>query len=187
MNEIIGKIKSSGRAAFRTKEFAVLLGKKEYARQVLHRLKEKNELISIKKGWWAFPDAMPEAVACELFMPCYISFHSALYLHGLTTQIPKKVQLAVTKNSRSISVFGVQIKKYKIKQKEFNSFCKKDNLLLASKEKAFADAVNYPRSCPEIVLKEAISCVELKQVRTYLNSEESRRRFLRLIKYVNKR
>ena len=50
MDEILKAMKKTGKAAFRTREYAALLGKKVYARLVLHRLKEKREIISINEG-----------------------------------------------------------------------------------------------------------------------------------------
>ena len=136
MDEILQAMRKAGRAAFRTREYAALLGKPAYARLVLHRLKVKQEINSIKNGWWAFPDAMPEAIASEISKPCYISFHSAIYLHGLTTQIPRKIQIAVIRRTRKYNILGMEAKEYKVKKSQFNSFYRKEGIMIADVNKS---------------------------------------------------
>lgn len=180
MDKILAEFRKSGRSAFWTREYAALLGKPSYARLNLHRLKARNELVSVRNGWWAFPDALPEAVACEISKPCYLSFHSALYLHNLTTQIPRLIQLAVVRYGRSYRVFGNLVKEYKINRGAFNNFSSKGGLLLASPEKAFADCLNLPRSCPEIVLREVLPEVNRTKVKDFI-LPAAKKRFERLL------
>ncbi|MBI5061015.1 MAG: hypothetical protein HZB67_01755, partial [Candidatus Aenigmarchaeota archaeon] len=165
MDAILQALKKADRAAFRTREYAALLNKPGYARLVLHRLKTKGELISIKNGWWTFPDALPDAMACEISKPCYLSFHSALSLHGLTTQMPRNIQLAVIRKTRKYKIFEMEVKEYKIKREQFNNFSRNEGMIVASQEKAFADCLLIPRACPEIVLLEAIDKVDLDKVK----------------------
>ena len=163
MDLVLNEFRKAGRSAFRSREYAALAGRKGYARLALHRLKNKGELVLVKRGWWAFADALPDAIACEISAPAYLSFHSALYAHGLTTQIPRFVQLAVARNSKKYSVSNTDVKEYKVSR--FTGFEKRDGVLLASAEKAFADCINVPRACSEIVLKEALPSIDTEQVR----------------------
>src|SRR3989338_2493497 len=48
-------LRKTGRGAFRTREYAALVGNSGYARVALHRLKNKGEIFLVKRGWWAFP------------------------------------------------------------------------------------------------------------------------------------
>jgi len=187
MDDIIRAMKKANRAAFRTREYAAMLGRKGYARLVLHRLKTKGELVSVKNGWWAFPDSVPEAVACEISNPAYISFHSALYLHGMTTQTPRKIQIAVARKTRSYSVFRIPVKEYKVKRDQFSYFYRKEGILLATPEKAFADSLAIPRACPEIVLIEAAGKIDREKVRGMLISASAKKRFRRLIIYADQK
>lgn len=181
MDKILTSLKKTGRHAFRTREYAALLGKGGYARLVLHRLKIKGEIILVRNGRWAFADALPEAVACEISAPCYISFHSALFLHGMTTQTPRNIQVAVTRRTKSYSVFGMSVKEFKVAKKSFNNFYVQDGVLLASPEKAFADCISLPRTCPEIVISEALDRVDVKKVRLLLHSKASLKRLDKVI------
>ncbi|MBU0591947.1 hypothetical protein KKF81_01895 [Candidatus Micrarchaeota archaeon] len=192
MDKILDMMKKAGRNAFRTSEYTALLGKKGYARLVLHRLKVKGQIISIKNGWWAFPDAMPEAIASEVSKPCYISFHSALFLHGLTSQTPRKVQVAVIRKTKTYKIqgtHGFEIKEYKIKKNEFNKFYRKDGIMLAIPAKALADALTLPRTCPEIVIKEALGNMDISDLtmtEPLIHTSAAKKRLKRLIKYVRK-
>ena len=177
MDKILTGFRRAGRAAFRMREYAALLGKRGYARLVLHRLKERGELVLVKRGWWAFPESIPEAVACELSRPCYVSFHSALFLHGLTTQTPRSVQVAVARRTKpSYEVFGLKVKEFKIAKSRFNNFSAKDGVLLASSEKAFADCISLPRTCPDFILREVVEKIDVDLVRQLLSSKAAVRR-----------
>lgn len=183
MDEILLSMKKAGRAAFRTREYAALKSSGAYARLVLSRLKKRGGIEPVKNGWWAFPDSMPEAVACEVSRPCYLSFHSALYLHGLTTQIPGKIQLAVARKPRKYSVAGTPVAEYKVLAKNFSGFSRKDGILLAWPEKAFADCLSLPRTCPPVVLREAIGKIDAAKVRVLL-SAAAKARLKRVISYA---
>jgi len=183
MDLILQALKKADRAAFRTREYAALLNKQGYARLVLHRLKVKGELISIKNGWWAFPDALPDAIACEMSKPCYLSFHSALSLHGLTTQTPRNIQLAVIRKTRKYKISEIEVMEYKIKKGQFNNFSRSEGMMIASQEKAFADCLLLPRACPEIVLLEAIGKVDLDKVKQLI-TPMANKRLKRLMRYA---
>lgn len=184
MDGILQLIKKAGKTAFRTKEYAALLNKSKYARLVLHRLKEKGELVRIKNGWWAFANSAPEAIAVEVSKPAYLSFHSALFLHGLTTQIPSKIQLAVSRKVKNYSFDSYSVKEFKIKKNEFTAFFRKGALLIASAEKALADAISYPRSCPEVVLIESLKKIDLTKINEFLHTKAAKKRLKRLIRYA---
>jgi len=183
MDEILQRFKKAKRAVFRTREYAALLGKKNYARLVLHRLKERGEIEPIKNGWWAFAGEMHEAIACEISQPCYISFHSALYLHGLTTQIPGIVRLAVCRTAHRYEVFGTPVQEYRVKPKQFNGFKKMDGILIATPEKALADCLNIPKACITTILVESLEGIDAKKVNPFL-SKNGLKRFRRLLKHA---
>jgi len=182
MDEILQGFRRAGRVAFRTREYAALLGKPNYARLVLHRLKAKGGLILVKRGWWAFPDALPEAIACDMSQPAYVSFHSALFLRNLTTQMPRIVQLAVARNAKTYLVGKICVKEYRVGRTQFTGFYRMDGVLVASSEKAVADCLAHPRACPEIIIKEAIGSVDAGKVTKMLVSAAAKRRFARLMK-----
>ncbi len=187
MDDILTSLKKAGRHAFRTREYSNLLSKGAYARLVLHRLKLKNEIISIKNGWWAFADSSLEAIACEISKPAYVSFHSALFLHGLTTQVPRCIQIATTRKTKKYSVCNIKVIEFKIPKKSFNNFYSKNGVLLASKNKAFADCISLPRSCPDIILYEALDDITVDEVRSFLYTAQAQKRLKRVLSYVKQK
>ncbi len=175
INKFLEIISRSGRQAFRTREYAAALGKPAYARLSLHRLMQNGALIRARNGWWAFPAAHPAAVACEISRPCYVSFHSALHIHGLTSQMPRRIQLAVARYARSYEVLGHAVKEYKVERRLFNNFHPEDGMLLASPKKALADCLNLPRSCPDVVVREAAEKIGIEGIGTLLSKSGARR------------
>ena len=174
----------AGKGAFSTAEFAALLGKSAgYARLVLHRLKVRKKIASVKRGWWAAPNALPEEAAAAVSFPCYVSFHSALYLRGLTTQIPSRIQLAVARKAKRYEAFGVRVQEYKAPAGAFAGFDSRKGFPLALPEKAFADCLRLPRACPEIILVEALPALDEEKIRRYC----SKRMLERLEKLKKKR
>ncbi|MDP3742532.1 MAG: hypothetical protein Q8R15_04415 [Candidatus Micrarchaeota archaeon] len=184
MDNILATFRKAGRGAFSTREYSALRGKGGYARLVLHRLKKRGELRLVRNGWWSFSDAMPEDVACQISQPCYVSFHSALYMHELTTQIPRKVQLAVCRNATTYNIPGTPVKEYKVKKDQFNGFVNKEGTPIATPEKAFADSLNVPRACPQIVLRDAIESIDIEKVKPLL-SKKALKRLNRLRRVIN--
>jgi predicted transcriptional regulator of viral defense system len=173
MDKILELFKKSGRSAFSTREYSALLGKGAYARLSLSRHRRRGEISRIKNGWWAFSGATPEAAACEASKPCYVSFMSALALHGLTTQIPRMVQLAVARTPRKYEIFGVPAVEYRVKG--LSGFGRRDGILLATPEQALADCLEHPRACPAIVVSEAAGKINAWEIRARLSPAAKRR------------
>lgn len=167
---------------FSTGEFALSLSKSQaYTWLVLNRLKNGNRIVHLKRGWWSKPNVMPEVAATSLSYPAYLSFHSALYVHGLTTQIPKCIQLAVSRKAKRYSVLGVYVKEYRIPSSLFHGFSVKDDLLLATPEKAFLDCLYLPRSCPDFILVEVLPKLNEKKI-VELCNKAMKKRFVKVKK-----
>jgi predicted transcriptional regulator of viral defense system len=183
MDKILEEMKKAGRQAFRTREYAALLGKPDYARIVLHRLNKKGEIFKIKNGHWAFAEAQIEAIACEMSKPSYVSFHSALYLHRLTTQIPLKVQLAVARNAKKYRIKKEAVQEYRIPVLSFNHATIKNEggIIIATPEQAFADCLLIKRSCPAIILIEAKASIKIDEVKKMLENSKAGTKRLKAI------
>lgn len=170
-DEFLGVLRVLEKPVFKTREFEAAASKSGksagYARLALHRLGAKGKLVKARRGWWALPEALPEEVACVVSAPCYLSFQSALYAHGLTTQIPLRTQLAVARKPRKYFVAGALAQEYKVPKKFFRGYAVKSGQALASPEKAFADCLLLPRACPNVVLVEALAGVDVAAVRKY--------------------
>ena len=172
IDDMLSKMKP----VFRAREFiAALGGKANYAYVALHRLKRAKKLESVRNGWWAKAGATPEEIASAVSYPCYLSFHSALHAHGLTTQIPRFVQLAVCRKARKYAFAGNEAREYRIKKEEFGGFEIKEGSPIASPEKAFLDCLRFPRACPNAILAEAAEKIDIWEVKRQCNKRMRKR------------
>ncbi|MBU0677992.1 MAG: type IV toxin-antitoxin system AbiEi family antitoxin domain-containing protein [Verrucomicrobia bacterium] len=79
-------------AFIRTTDAAACLGiEKSHASKLLSRLVEAGRMVKVGWGLWAFPErvdvmSLPERLV-EPF-PAYVSLQSALYYHGIISQMP---------------------------------------------------------------------------------------------------
>jgi len=106
-------------AVFHTSDGAAILGvRRAYASTILARLASAGQVIRLRRGVWALPNrvdplALPEYLTSPF--PAYVSLQSALYLHGMISQLPAvtyAVSLARTRRFRTplgtVSVHHVQ-------------------------------------------------------------------------------
>lgn len=73
---------------------AILDVDKAHASKIATRLAETGHLLALRRGVWGFPGklaplALPERLTAPL--PAYVSLQSALYYHGMISQIPSSV------------------------------------------------------------------------------------------------
>jgi predicted transcriptional regulator of viral defense system len=93
MNQIeaLAKLQRLNQPLFETRDVAALLGvERSNATQIAKRLVKAGLLVKLKRGKWALPNANRFSIAEHLTspFPAYISLQSALYHHGLISQIP---------------------------------------------------------------------------------------------------
>jgi hypothetical protein len=73
---------------------AILEVKKAHASKMAARLADAGHLVALRRGAWAFPGrldplALPERLTAP--HPAYVSLQSALYFHGMISQIPASI------------------------------------------------------------------------------------------------
>jgi predicted transcriptional regulator of viral defense system len=97
-----------GRPVFTTREIAALRETSvSAASQSLVRLAAEGEIVRATRGVWCIPsDPRFSPYALVPFLagshPAYVSFFSALRLHGLIEQIPQIIYVATTAHTRRI-------------------------------------------------------------------------------------
>ncbi len=109
---VLSAVASMDAAVFTTREAAARLRVPNgHASVSLARLAGAGHLVRLRRGVWAFPGrvdalAMPEYLTAPL--PAYVSLQSALYLHGMISQMPA-VTYAVTlaRTRRYVTPLGV--------------------------------------------------------------------------------
>lgn len=92
LTDVHARLKKLKAPVFRTADVMAYLDvKKDHASRLLARLKDSNHIVRVKRGLWVFPEgleplALPEYLTAPF--PSYISMQSALYYHGMISQIP---------------------------------------------------------------------------------------------------
>lgn len=101
------KLQAFGLPVLRTADVAAHLAvRPENASQIMVRLARHGYVLRIKRGLWALAGTEPMAIVPHLTAPFpgYVSLQSALYHHGMISQIPEIlycVSLARTRRYRS--------------------------------------------------------------------------------------
>ncbi len=95
-----------------TGDMAVVLGVgKAHASKIAARLAEAGHLLALRRGVWAFPGridtlAIPERLTAP--QPAYVSLQSALYHHGMISQVPSSVYaVSLARTRRYVTPLGV--------------------------------------------------------------------------------
>ena len=90
--DALSSLASMGNPVFETRDAAARLGiAPAHASTILARLEAARHIVRLRRGVWAFADgvdplALPEHLTSPL--PSYVSLQTALYLHGMISQVP---------------------------------------------------------------------------------------------------
>ncbi len=143
-------IKKIERPVFATRELVSLSGKSASAiNQSLVHLEKQGLVQRVYRGVWSQGDqrnVSPYQMIPLLFDKhrAYVSFLSALHLHGIVEQIPQVITLASTAHSRSVSTSLGTFQIHKICPEFFQGFSwykKTGKFLIAEPEKALVDCL----------------------------------------------
>ncbi len=116
----------------------------------LSRLAEDGRIVRIRRGLWAVtghPDFSPYAVVPHLFEEKdagYVSFFTALNLHGMIEQIPQLIEVATRINKKSLETPVGTFEFHQLQDELYGGFEPADrrwSYLLATPEKAIFDAL----------------------------------------------
>ena len=143
-------IKKLGRHVFTTHELTVISGKSSSTIvQSLNRLAGQGLLVKIYRGVWA--ESGPQPLSPLEVIPClfprqrvYVSFITALHIHGIVEQIPQVMTLASPSHTRLIETKAGVFSVHQIAPALFDGFdwYKGDgSFLIAGPEKALIDSL----------------------------------------------
>ncbi len=163
--EVLQKLKQLNQPCIQTRDVAAFLNvNTAHASKILRRLSKYNHLVHIHRGLWAFPEKLDPLQLPEYLtmpFPGYISLQTALYHHGMISQLPTiiyAVSLARTK------VFSTPLGEVSIHHLEENFFfgfklLQGTLIKMATPEKALIDIIYLSaaksglfRSLPEVEL-----------------------------------
>lgn len=147
---ILWHIKQLRRPVFTTHELCVRSGKSASAvTQALNHLKKEGIIIKVYRGIWAERDneKLNPYAAIHHLLPrhrLYVSFISALHLHGIIEQIPQMITLASTAHTKTIHTKLGTFSIHQISPLFFDGFGWYNgtgNFLIAEPEKALIDSL----------------------------------------------
>lgn len=111
----------------------------------IQRLEKKGIVKKLIKGKYLFVLNQPNdfLIANFLCPPSYISLESALSFYGLITGFPYQITSITTKKSKSFLIDEKEFRYSQININLFWGFEKKEDFLIAKKEKAFFDFLYF--------------------------------------------
>lgn len=123
--------------------------KRASARVPCNRYVRRGTFLRIKNNFYVLAQNWPNLSTADFFklanflqVPSYISFMTALAFYEVTTQVPRNFFESVgLKRSVSFNRAGVNFTFYKLKQAYYFDFIKKDNMFIATPEKALLDSL----------------------------------------------
>jgi len=143
-------IKRLGRPVFTTHELVSISGKSASTIvQSLNRLEQKGLLIKIYRGIWAEPGAkvLSSFEIIPYLFPrqrVYVSFITALHLHGIVEQIPQVITVASLSHTRTIRTKAGVFSVHQLTPGFFSGFDwykGEGSFLIAEPEKALIDSL----------------------------------------------
>lgn len=147
---IMAFIRKAGWPVFTTHELTALSGKSaSTVIQCLNRLVEQGLLIKMYRGVWAEPG--PRTISPFEIIPylfprqrVYVSFITALHLHGIVEQIPQVITLASTAHTSILRTKAGVFSVHQMAPAFFDGFDwykGEGNFLIADPEKALIDSL----------------------------------------------
>ena len=110
--DVLARLQRFDQPVLETGDMAAIVGiGKSHASKIAARLAEAGHLVALRRGAWAFPGrldplGLPERLTAP--QPAYVSLQSALYHHGMISQIPSSVYaVSLARTRRYTTPLGV--------------------------------------------------------------------------------
>ncbi|MFA6585558.1 MAG: hypothetical protein WCS86_00125 [Candidatus Paceibacterota bacterium] len=148
--DFVSKIKAKKISLFSGREIQTLFGVSKVATTgILHRYSKQGFIIQIKRGLYAFPDALPPELylANKLYDPSYISREFALSYRGIIPEMVYEITSVTTKATQKFKALGKIYSYRTIKKSAFTGYTVEKQqgftFRIADAEKAFVDTLYY--------------------------------------------
>ncbi|OIO35411.1 MAG: hypothetical protein AUJ74_06640 [Candidatus Omnitrophica bacterium CG1_02_44_16] len=148
---ILAAIKGFERPVFTTRQAAAFCrGSSSNTIQTLNHLEKQGVIVKIARGIWGFEAGRNKISPYDVIsylLPshrAYVSFVSALHLHGIIEQIPQSITLASTEHTKTIHTKVGTFFVHRIAPsffKGFDWYKGKGGFLIAGPEKALIDCL----------------------------------------------
>ena len=183
--------------AFETGDAAVRLGlTNAHASTLLARLAAARQVVRLRRGLWAFPGqidrlSLPGRLTAPL--PSYVSLQSALYVHGMISQVPAiTYAVSLARTRRFSTPLGV-VSIHHVAPGFFFGFAEtgRQGALIASPEKALVDFLYLAparsmlfRALPEVELPRGFSVRRARAMMERIGSPRRRTMVARALESV---
>lgn len=173
--DVLNRIRQLNQPVVSTNDVSALLNVElQHASKILSRLADSGEMLKISRGLWGIQGQVDPFKLSEILtapFPSYISLQSALYHHGMISQIPAVIYVVSLARSKTLKtpVGGYSI--HHIAPQLFNGYIQfgPKKIALATPEKALFDFVYFSRTklryfsaLPELELPEDFNQEKLK-------------------------
>ncbi len=159
--QLVLTLSEQGRHTLTAAEAIELLGSKGSARNVIQGLVQKGWLTRLVGGRYLFlpPERGPEnlgennalALASAVVEPSYVGWWAAAAFHGLTTQKPSTIAVAVLRQRPTREIEGTTIRFVKVTRRKFFGFQDFEvfgrTVQLSTADKTIVDCVDRPDLC----------------------------------------
>jgi len=148
-------LQQHGLFSFTSRMLADLLGlKKVQTSQLLNRMEGAGVIRKIERGSYLLLGLAPEHVlsnplyiGCNLLIPAYVSFWSALHYHGFTEQAPRTTFVATTRRKPSLEFNGMRFQFISMQPKAFFGYRREEHaglpVVVADEEKTILDSLMF--------------------------------------------
>lgn len=144
--DVYRELRSFGRPVITTEDVALRLRmQRSAASWTLARLEKAGLVTRLRRGLWSTdpridPLALPEYLTAP--SPSYVSFQSALYLHGMISQIPQVIYAASLAQTRKVRTTVGTYSIHQLKPEFFGGYeTVREGVRLATPEKALLDVL----------------------------------------------
>ena len=148
--ELIDEIESRGMLFFTSSDAARFLDlDKEKVYSMLSRMKGKGLVSSVEQGKYVLTETLNSrdayVLASNLVDGSYLGFFSALHFHGLTDQVPQKIQVVATKRKNNeVEIQGRDLEFITVRSKDFFGYERFGEALVSTPEKTVIDSLRIP-------------------------------------------
>jgi len=164
--QLLTTLSEQGQDIFTTRMAAAVLGQTSLAvRKRLHHLVQRRWLQRLEKGKYLIVPLSAGlegrytenelVIASHLVAPYYFSYWTALSYYSYIEQPSHTVYIATQKQKKPVTINGLTYRFVHLQPRKFFGYAKvwigEKPVQIAEKEKALADAVDYPELCGGII------------------------------------
>lgn len=179
-SELIEELESRDMIFFRPRDVQRFLQISERASyNMLSRMKNKGLVKSVQSGIYVLRETFNSKdiydLASNLVDASYLGLFSALHFHGMTDQVPQKIQVITTKRKRDLSIQGRKVNFVTVKENQFFGYRNYDGVVASSPEKTAVDSLRMPNKAGDMsnVIELDYSDLDLDLVVSYVEKTEN--------------